>query len=63
MTKIELERRKANLTQKQLAALIGVTDSAVCYWETHTTNPSVNYIEKMAAVLNVPYDCLIGDVE
>ena len=63
MTKIELERRKANLTQKQLAALIGVTDSAVCYWETHTTKPSVNYVEKMASVLNVPYDRLIGDVE
>lgn len=63
MTKIEFERRKANLTQKQLANMIGVTDSAVCYWETHTTTPNVNYIEKMAAVLNVPYDRLIGDVE
>lgn len=63
MTKIELERRNANLTQEQLANLIGVTAGAVSFWETHTTIPRVNQIEKMAAVLNVPYDRLIGDVE
>lgn len=63
MTKIELERRKANLTQKQLADMIGVTSGAVSFWETHRTIPGVIQIEKMAAALNVSYDRLIGDVE
>ncbi len=63
MTKIEFERRNAKLTLEQLADLIGVTAGAISFWETHKTIPRVNQIEKMAAVLNVPYDRLIGDVE
>ena len=63
MTKIEFERRNANLTLQQLADLIGVTAGAISFWELHRTIPRVNQIEKMAAALNVPYDRLIGDVE
>ena len=37
MTKIEMERRRAGLTQKQLADLIGVTAGTVssCFPKTH----------------------------
>lgn len=48
------ERRKElNMTQKDLAAKIHVTDKAVSRWERGLGFPDINTIEELADALNV----------
>lgn len=63
MKKIELERRKADLTQQQLAELVGVTPSAVSLWERGATIPRGDRLVIVADVLGVKVEDLIGDAE
>lgn len=56
--KIRQYRERAGLTQKQLAAAVGVDASAVSYWEGGQTAPTMNNLVKIAAVLN----CKPGDL-
>ena len=63
MTKIEMERRRAGLTQKQLADLIGVTAGTVSFWETGTHEPTSSKLYSISKALNVPMECLVGSIE
>ncbi len=63
MKKIELERRKADLTQQQLAELVGVTSGAVSKWEQGVTIPRSDRLVIVADVLGVKVEDLIGDAE
>lgn len=53
-------RKEKNLTQKQLAALIGVQNSIISFYEMGDRLPSPDVIIKLSAVLHVSSDYLLG---
>lgn len=53
-------RTQKNLTQKQLASLIGVQHSIISFYEVGDRTPSPEVIIKLAAVLHVSTDYLMG---
>lgn len=54
-------RVRAELTQEEVAALAGVTKSAVSSWENGTREPSIEKIHKLMDILGVPAGFLFGD--
>lgn len=50
---IAQKRKEKNLTQKQLAEKIGVTDKAVSRWETGKGMPDVSLLQPLAETLGV----------
>lgn len=56
------ERRKAiNLTQKELANKLNITDKAVSKWERGLSFPDISILIPLAEILNISlYDLLIG---
>ena len=56
-------RKEKNLTQSELAELIGVSVQAVSKWETDTGMPDISQIVPLARVLDVSTDCLLGMVD
>lgn len=53
-------RKEKNLTQTQLAEMLGVSFQAVSKWENDISMPDILLLPKLAAVLNVSCDILIG---
>ena len=53
------QRRKAGLTQAELACQLGVTNKAVSKWENGKTKPTTNVLRKMAALFGVSVDELL----
>lgn len=59
-TKIKLLREEKNLSQNQLAQLIGIEQSTLNRIESGiNANPSVRIIEAIAQYFNVPFDALL----
>lgn len=57
---IQRLRLKANLTQTQLAESIGVTQSAVYYWEKGKREPNTETILKLLNIFHISLDELYG---
>jgi transcriptional regulator with XRE-family HTH domain len=55
---LRAKRRKARLTQRQLAARCGTSHQTICYWETGSAIPSANWLPVLADAL----DCGIKDL-
>lgn len=53
-------RKQNNLTQKQLADLIGVQNSIISFYEVGERLPSPEIIRKLAITLHVTSDYLLG---
>lgn len=53
-------RLRANLTQKDLAGIIGVSVPTVQFWENGTKKPSMGAIISLSAALRVSADTLLG---
>jgi transcriptional regulator with XRE-family HTH domain len=53
-------RQQHNLTQKQLASLIGVQNAIISFYEVGERNPSPEIIVKLASVFHVTTDYLMG---
>lgn len=53
-------RLKSGMTQKDLAAKIGVTKSVISYYELSERSPSPEILMKLAAVFHVTTDYLLG---
>lgn len=53
-------RKQKKLTQKQLASLIGVKNSIISFYEVGDRIPSPEIIIKLATVLGVSADYLLG---
>ncbi len=53
-------RKERNLTQKQLAELIGVKNSVISFYEVGERTPSLEALVKLARVLHVSTDALLG---
>lgn len=52
-------RKSKGITQKALAELLGVTSTRLNYWEKDKRNPSIEFLDKIAAALKVPVDALM----
>ena len=53
-------RLERNLTQPQLAKMVGVAKSTISYWENGINEPKASYIIKLAEVFGVTTDYLLG---
>ena len=53
-------RLKRGMTQKELAIAIGVTDAAICQYETGAREPTLDTLRKLSEELNCTLDELIG---
>lgn len=53
-------RTEKNITQKDLARYLGVSDRSVGYYETGQRTPPPDIIEKIADYFNVSVDYLLG---
>ncbi len=62
-TTIKLYRKDKNLTQSELAELIGVSTQAVSKWETDAGLPDISQIVPLARVLEVSTDKLLGNTD
>lgn len=60
-SKIAAARKKQNLTQEQLAELLGVTRQSVSRWESDAVYPETDKIIKLAEILNVNCDYLLKE--
>lgn len=56
---IELRHEK-NLTQKEVAEKIGVSASAIGFWETGINEPKATYLMKIAKFFDVSIEELLG---
>ncbi len=54
------ERKKMNLTQKQLADILNVTDKAVSRWETGKGYPDIEILLKISEVFNISVNELLN---
>lgn len=53
-------RKKANMTQEELAAYMGVSKSSVSKWENQTTLPDIALLPQLATLFNSSIDELLG---
>ena len=53
-------RKNLNLSQAELAEMIGVTNKAVSKWETGKSKPTTNVIRKLAALFNIEVNDLLS---
>lgn len=53
-------RQKAGLTQTALAEALGVSNRAVSRWETSQALPDITLLPKLASLLHVSVDALLG---
>ena len=53
-------RREQNITQKELANKIGVSDKTISKWETGKSVPDITYIESVCTALGITMNELIS---
>ena len=59
--KVISDRRKAlRLTQQMLAEKLNISFQAVSKWEKGTSCPDIELLPRLAAVLNISIDTLLG---
>lgn len=58
MPRISLEaaRVNANLTQKELAEILGVSNATVVNWEKGVTEPNASQLRKISELSGIPLD-------
>ena len=56
-------RKKAGLTQSEVAKRLGITESSVCQWETGVTHPSTKRLFEIAKLYECTVDELLADDE
>lgn len=63
MYRIKILREAKGWSQAQLGEKVGVTASAVSYWENGVRDPGVETLRKLAAVLGTDMNYLFGQIE
>lgn len=53
-------RTQLNLSQTELAKMLGVTNKAVSKWETGKSKPTTNVIRKLAALFRIDINELLS---
>ena len=61
--KIKEFRIDNNLSQMQLAKLIGVSQKAVDYWERSVNEPKASYIIALVKTFGITYDEFFADID
>ena len=56
-------RKAKGLTQRQLAAQIGVSQRVVTYYENESSYPPVHLLPKLASIFGVRVEELLGEAE
>lgn len=58
MTRISLEAARVNakLTQKELAEILGVSNTTVVNWEKGNTEPNLTQLRKISELSGIPLD-------
>lgn len=56
-------RKQAHLTQVELAKILGIVQSSYADWERGKKKPTQENLVKIAQILNVSVDYLIGNSE
>lgn len=54
-------RIERNLTQVDLAKIIGVSQATIYFWESGTNEPTLSYLIKLANYFEITIDDLIGE--
>ena len=57
---IRMLRRKANITQEELAEMLCISSQAVSRWETESTMPDIALLPSLCSIFNVSADDLLG---
>ena len=60
MNRIRERRRALSLTMKKLASAIGVSEGAISHYETGRREPDPDTLVRIASVLGVTVDYLLG---
>lgn len=58
--RLKIERKKAGLTQEKIAKQLNITRAAYTQYETEKTQPSLETAKKIADILKVSLDYLVG---
>ena len=53
-------RKLCNLTQRQVADILGVVESCYANWEQGRTEPNIEMLRKLGAIFNIQIDDLIN---
>lgn len=61
--KIKELRLENNLSQMQLAKLIGVSQKAIDYWERSVNEPKASYIISLVKVFSLSFDDFFDSIE
>lgn len=54
-------RIERNLTQVDLAKIVGVSQATIYFWESGTNEPTLSYLIKLANFFEITLDDLIGE--
>ena len=57
---IKTERLNKNLTQKELATFLGITQDSISLWEQGKRIPDTNYIIALSKLFDISTDYLLG---
>lgn len=60
MNNINSLRKEKNMSMKELATAIGVTEATISRWENEKTNPRMGQVQKMADYFGVTKSYLLG---
>lgn len=60
--KIKEFRTEKNLSQMQLAKLIGVSQKAIDYWERNINEPKASYIIALVKAFKITFDEFFSDI-
>lgn len=58
--KIKILRKSIDITQEQLAEIVGVSPQAVSRWECGTTSPDITLLPRLAEIFKITVDELLG---
>ena len=61
--KIKELRLERNLSQSNLAKLIGVSQKAIDYWERNVNEPKSTYIISLVRVFEISFDEFFSEIE
>lgn len=56
-------RKHADLSQAEIAKMLGVTNKAVSKWETGKSKPSTDVLKKLSEIFNISMDELLFDMQ
>lgn len=61
--RLKESRKQARLTQVEIAEVLGISQPAYASWERGTKKPTQENLVKIAQILNVSVDYLVGNSE